>query len=54
VASDERIVAIGSLTKHDIEVLGRGLQRIFPLQDRVDFEEILARLDEVTSKPTEP
>jgi hypothetical protein len=54
VASDERIVAIGSLTKRDIEVLGTGLQRMFPLQDNVNFEEVLARLDEVTSKPTEP
>jgi hypothetical protein len=54
VASHERIVAIGSRSKRDIEVLGRGLQRMFPLQDNVDFEEILVRLDEVTSKPTEP
>jgi hypothetical protein len=35
VASGERIVAMGLLTRRDIDVLGIGSQSMFPLQDNV-------------------
>jgi hypothetical protein len=48
----ERIVAIGLLTQRDLDVLGTGFERAFPLQSNADFEDLLAKLDEVTASTT--
>ena len=41
----DKIVAVGLLTQRDIEVLGIGLCRLFPLERDSAFEELLRELD---------
>jgi hypothetical protein len=50
VPDRERIVAIGLLTQRDLDMLGTGFERAFPLQSNADFEDLLAKLDEVTAR----
>lgn len=45
--SSERIVAIGLLTQRDIDVLGSGFRRLFPLTGDQAFDELLGRLDAI-------
>lgn len=45
--SDEKFVAVGLLTQRDLELLGSGFCRIYPLADTTDFSALLARIDEV-------
>jgi hypothetical protein len=42
----ERFVAVGLLTRRDLDVLGSGFRRAFPLRDITDFTSLLTRLDE--------
>ena len=48
--SDE-YVAVGLLTRRDLDVLGSGFRRAYPLNDSTDFAEILRRIDEVDQIP---
>lgn len=41
-----RIVAVGLLTQRDLDVLGSGFKRAFPLNHSTDFDELLKRIDE--------
>ena len=41
-----QIVAIGLLTQQDLEMLGQGFERAFPLDNRLVFEELLRAIDE--------
>jgi hypothetical protein len=43
----ERFVAVGLLTRRDLDVLGSGFRAAFPLKDTTDFTSLLARIDEV-------
>jgi hypothetical protein len=43
----ERFVAVGLLTRRDLDVLGSGFRRAFPLHEATDFTALLARIDEV-------
>lgn len=45
--SDEEFVAVGLLTQRDLDLLGSGFCRIYPLADTTDFSALLARIDEV-------
>ena len=50
----ERIVSIGFLTQNDLDMLGKGFRRHFPIDEVNPFEDLLARLDEVTSSAETP
>lgn len=43
--SSDRFVAVGLLTRRDLEVLGSGFRRAYPLMDTKDFNSLLSRLD---------
>ncbi len=43
---DQRIVAVGLLTERDLEVLGQGFTRIFPIDEKPCFTELLRAIDE--------
>lgn len=49
--SDGRIVAVGLLTQRDVEVLGTGFHRLFPVSDDDPFQELLAKLNEYEAVP---
>lgn len=44
--SDQRIIAVGFLTARDLEVLGQGFTRVFPVDDTPCFRELLEAIDE--------
>ena len=50
--TDSRIVAVGLLSRRDLEVLGTGFTRAFPVKDLAGFEDLLAKLDHVS--PVQP
>jgi len=43
---DERIVAIGLLTKCDVQRLGETFTRLWPVDQTTDFSELLRAIDE--------
>ena len=45
--SSERFVAVGLLTRRDLDVLGSGFRRAFPLTATTDFTYLLSQIDEV-------
>ena len=45
-AMDDRIVAIGLLTKRDLRLLGPAFDRAWPLEDASQFETLLWAIDE--------
>ncbi|WP_375403541.1 hypothetical protein [uncultured Sphingomonas sp.] len=45
--ADDRIVAVGLLTRRDLDVLGLGFSRHFPVAEDDAFGELLAKLDGV-------
>lgn len=53
-----KIIAIGLLTQSDLNALGQGFERAFPLQDALVFEELLQAIDEAEQQlrhePTQP
>jgi hypothetical protein len=40
-----RIVAIGLLTQQELEMLGQGFDRAFPVDDDIVFEDLLRAID---------
>jgi hypothetical protein len=42
----ERIVAVGLLTRRDLEVLGPTFDRVWPVEEAPDFTELLRAIDE--------
>jgi hypothetical protein len=47
----DNIVAIGLLTQRDLQALGSGFDRAFPLAGLEGIEDLLARLDHVEAVP---
>ena len=43
----EAFVAVGLLTRRDLDVLGSGFRRAYPLREDTDFGDLLRRIDEV-------
>ena len=41
----ERFVAVGLLTRRDLDVLGSGFRRAFPLNEDTDFTSLLIEID---------
>ena len=50
----ERIVAIGLLTKRDLSVLGPTFDRIWPVEEAPNFGELLRAIDEADQALAEP
>ena len=48
---DERIVAVGFLTQRDLDVLGGGFHRLFPVERDEVFADLLRQLDDVEASP---
>ncbi len=46
VLAQEHIVAVGLLTGRDLERLGSGFKRCFPVSDDSKFEDLLRAIDE--------
>jgi hypothetical protein len=44
--AEESIVAVGLLTNRDLERLGSGFKRCFPVSDDRKFEDLLRAIDE--------
>nr|WP_184089587.1 hypothetical protein [Sphingomonas xinjiangensis] len=44
--AQDRIVAVGLLTNRDLERLGSGFRRCFPVSDDQKFEDLLRAIDE--------
>lgn len=42
----QRIVAVGLLTQHELELLGQGFDRAFPIDSDNVFEDLLRAIDE--------
>ena len=45
--SSDNFVAVGLLTRRDLDVLGSGFRRAFPLEETTDFTPLLDLIDEV-------
>ena len=45
--SSETFVAVGLLTRRDLDVFGSGFRRAYPLETGTDFSDLLRRIDEV-------
>lgn len=44
---DDRIIAVGFLTQRDIDMLGDGFRRHFPIEYEGIFADLIARLNDV-------
>ena len=42
----DRIIAVGLLTQHDIEVLGQGFSRLWPVDETPCFTDLLQSIDD--------
>ena len=47
---NERIVAVGLLTKRDLSVLGPAFDRVWPVEEAPSFNELLRAIDEADRK----
>jgi hypothetical protein len=43
----EPFVAVGLLTRRDLDVLGSGFRRAYPLEETTDFTELLLQIDQL-------
>ena len=48
--ADERIVAVGLLTQREVEILGHGFSRLWPIDDTPCFDDLLKAIDEADRK----
>jgi len=46
----ERIIAVGLLTKRDLEVLGPTFDRVWPVEEAPHFNELLRAIDDADVK----
>lgn len=45
-----KVVAVGLLTQRDLDLLGDGFRRAYPLNDAPAFEELLRAIDEAIER----
>lgn len=50
----DRIVAVGLLTQRDVDVLGTGFRRMYPVESTTAFNDLLRQLDVVDRCAAEP
>lgn len=43
----DRIISVGFLSQHDLDTLGKGFTRHFPIEQDDRFADLIARLDKV-------
>ena len=48
---NERIVSVGFLTAQDLEILGSGFDRHFPVDHDEIFADFIAQLDKIDASP---
>ena len=46
----ERIVAVGLLTRRDLDLLGPTFDRVWPVEDAPSFNELLRAIDDADNK----
>lgn len=46
----ERIVAVGLLTRHDLGLLGPAFDRVWPVEEAPSFNELLRAIDDADEK----
>jgi hypothetical protein len=51
--AEERIVAVGLLTQREVELLGHGLSRLWPVDDSPCFTELIKAIDEAERRQQE-
>jgi hypothetical protein len=49
---EERIVAVGLLTRSDLDLLGPTFTRVWPVEDAPGFSELLSAIDEADRQLT--
>lgn len=49
--SSDRVVSVGFLTQRDLDVLGAGFVRHFPVPDDDIFADLLTALDQIEVEP---
>ncbi len=47
----DKIVAIGLLTQHDLDVLGTSFKRLFPVSHDGSFADLIRQLDAIDPAP---
>lgn len=50
----DRIVAVGLLTQRDVNLLGPTFERLWPVEEAPDFEELLQAIDEAERRVPAP
>ena len=48
--NDQRIVAVGLLTDHDLELLGNTFKRLWPIENAPAFSDLLQAIDEADAE----
>ena len=51
--ADDRIVAVGLLTKRDVRLLGPTFDRLWPVEDAPGFDDLLRAIDEADRQSRE-
>ena len=49
-----RFVAVGTLTQRDLDVIGSGFRRAFPLTDASDFASLLVEIEQDEERCSAP
>ena len=52
--SESRIVAIGLLTRQDLDLLGPTFERAWPVDDSLCFDDLLKAIDEAEQERANP
>lgn len=50
----ERIVAVGLLTQRELNLLGNTFDRLWPVEEAPDFNELLRAIDEADRRLNDP
>lgn len=51
--ADDKIIAVGLLTKRDVRLLGPTFDRLWPVEDAPDFDDLLRAIDDADRKRCE-
>lgn len=52
--AQDRVIAVGLLTQRDLDVLGQGFTRLYPIERDDQFAELIRRLDRVSTEAPAP
>jgi len=52
--AQDRIVAVGLLTAHDVQLLGQDFKRLWPVNDAPYFSQLLQAIDEADRELRRP